>query len=99
MSAKRNSMVFILTDAHRDMLEAFRAKRGLRSAAEALRVLIEDSAVAPAARPARTAPGPTAREIARALGEPGDSSVGSATGSVPTLQRKAFNPQPKKGKR
>jgi hypothetical protein len=94
-------MIFDLTDDDRQALEAHRIRLGLRSHAEALRSLIrgEGPALAmaepPVPRPSfslgrsKTVLAPAKRE----------RTVPDTHVAVPTFQRKAFNPQPKGGKR
>ena len=94
-------MVFIVTDQDREMMEAFRARRGLRSLAEALRTMIQESGekhpppkvITPAEIHAVMAKLRSQQEthddIVRSMQKP----------DVPMMTRKSFNPQPKPGKK
>lgn len=95
-------LIFELSDGERATLERIRIARGLRSHAETLRAMIrsEDGEPAmaepPAPRPSfshgrgKTVVAPVKRERTIAP---------AAHVAVPTYERKAFNPQPKPGKK
>ena len=68
---KRNSMVFIVTDNDRELMEAYRARRGLRSLADALRTMIRDTQVPtdrPVVRTVEDIPPEMMRELDRPFG-------------------------------